>query len=324
MIELFTQNTHLTGCAAIHPPELAAEVVDRVESASVADLLKRAGALAQQSSGDLEPVAYQRLHGRARHECLETASRLTAAHMRGSGDIPQRYGVGIALMNKSKHLVQANIRVELHAVRLATRQRIEVSVNELQHGAELALHRHLVAGLLLLHPAVNALHQAVHLPLPAAAPEYDIGQRITARNGVDVVLVDGRALRRHQSARKDNIRHGVCHLTARLAYAMQHICIEENTLPGLQGDVLQTDLKHQRLAQSAGYLKVRVPVQRAGKAGQSAQLITEKSDGKNSVVVRNVLAQLVIQYHEQCSATPEQLPRAHLGCTPFHPLCRAF
>ena len=71
----YLPNAVLTRRISVFFLKLPAEIVDRIESAGITDLLKRHTFVIQQSECYLQPVLNQSVNGRAAHVGVEAASR---------------------------------------------------------------------------------------------------------------------------------------------------------------------------------------------------------------------------------------------------------
>ena len=93
-----------------------AKIIFRMKAAGFADLQKRQRGVAEHPAGSLEPVRDQSLHRGAVHICAKTAVGLAAADIRSSGDVVQRDGFVVMLMDIEEHLLKTYLGSELHAV----------------------------------------------------------------------------------------------------------------------------------------------------------------------------------------------------------------
>ena len=93
-----------------------AKIIFRMEAAGLADLQECQGGVAEHPAGGLESVRYQSLHGGTVHICAKTAVGFTAADIRGSGDVVQRDGFVVMLMDIEEHLLKTYLGFKLYAV----------------------------------------------------------------------------------------------------------------------------------------------------------------------------------------------------------------
>ena len=96
------------------PAELAAEVIYRMKTAGTADLLKCQCGFLQQPPHCLKAVLNECLHRRTAQVGLETPPRFAPADVGGASDICQGNRLGVILVNKRQHFLEAYLRIQLY------------------------------------------------------------------------------------------------------------------------------------------------------------------------------------------------------------------
>ena len=113
--------------------KLSAEIIDRVESAGIADLLNRIDSFCKHFTCDLQSVPDQDFYGRTVHEGFETASDFTAAHIGCFGKIVKRNMTAVMMMDKIKHFLHPDLIDQLNTIGWITGKRVDLQKNVFQN-----------------------------------------------------------------------------------------------------------------------------------------------------------------------------------------------
>lgn len=113
--------------------KLSAEIIDRVESAGIADLLNRIDSFRKHFMCDLQSVPDQDLYGRTVHEGFETAPDFTAAHIGCFGKIVKRNMTAVMMMDKIKHFLYPDLIDQLNTIGWITGKRVDLQKNVFQN-----------------------------------------------------------------------------------------------------------------------------------------------------------------------------------------------
>lgn len=244
---LFTPKAVLAGGISVGFLKLPAEVVDGMKAAGKADLLQGETSLPQQPARGLQPVLDQGIDGGASQIGVKAAAGLAAADVGGLGQVRQRDGFGIVLVDVTEHFLQPDLAFQLDPRGVGFREGVKVTKEVLENVAHAALDRQLITWRGLIQETAGVLDELVHRPVGRGfVAEDDKGQAAALGNGLNVFLMYGAVFRRDDSAGKEENGEGIGTVAGQLPDSVQHVSVDKDAVPCLQGDMLLPDLVIQK------------------------------------------------------------------------------
>lgn len=117
-------------------------------------------------------------------------------------------------------------------------------------------------------------------PENVVVPEHNKGQGAARENRLNVFLINGAVFRGDHCAGKENGRQRIRRGAGQLSNCVEHILVDEDTVPRFQNGMDLSHLVVQNTALRCGNLEVGMPVHRARAVWQSGKFIAVKCDGK--------------------------------------------